>query len=283
MNYRHAYHAGNHADVLKHLVLSRLLALLAKKDAPYAYLDSHAGIGLYDLHGDQASRTGEWLEGIQRVWQADDVPALFDDYLGVIRALNPDGQLRYYPGSPEVARELSREQDRLQLNEKHPDDGRLLKANMKYDRRVAVHLGEGWYVPRALLPTAQKRAVLLIDPPFEQADELQRCAQALQESIARMRQAVVAIWYPIKDQRQLKRFYQDLQGTGAPKLLRVELLVHAADNADVGLNGSGLAIANPPWGLEDELRSVLPWLGQNLGQTQGGWKLDWLIEEQPAG
>ena len=283
MNYRHAYHAGNHADVLKHLVLSRLLALLAKKDAPYAYLDSHAGIGLYDLRGDQASRTGEWLEGIQRVWQADDVPALFDDYLGVIRALNPDGQLRYYPGSPEVARELSREQDRLQLNEKHPEDGQLLKANMKYDRRVAVHLGEGWHVPRALLPTEQKRAVLLIDPPFEQADELQRCAQAMKESIARMRQAVVAIWYPIKDQRQLKRFYQDLQGTGAPKLLRVELLVHAADNADVGLNGSGLAIANPPWGLEDELRSVLPWLGQNLGQTQGGWKLDWLIEEQPAG
>jgi 23S rRNA (adenine2030-N6)-methyltransferase len=283
MNYRHAFHAGNHADVLKHLVLSRLLALLAKKDAPYAYLDSHAGIGLYDLRGDQASRTGEWLEGIQRVWQADDVPALFDDYLGVIRALNPDGQLRYYPGSPEVARELSREQDRLQLNEKHPEDGQLLKANMKYDRRVAVHLGEGWHVPRALLPTAQKRAVLLIDPPFEQADELQRCAQAMKESIARMRQAVVAIWYPIKDQRQLKRFYQDLQGTGAPKLLRIELLVHAADNADVGLNGSGLAIANPPWGLEDELRSVLPWLGQNLGQTQGGWKLDWLIEEQPAG
>ena len=282
MNYRHAFHAGNHADVLKHLVLSRLLALLAKKDAPYAYLDSHAGIGLYDLRGDQATRTGEWLEGIQRVWQADDVPALFDDYLGVIRALNPDGQLRYYPGSPEVARELSREQDRLQLDEKHPEDGQLLKANMKYDRRVAVHLGEGWHVPRALLPTAQKRAVLLIDPPFEQADELQRCAQAMKESIARMRQAVVAIWYPIKDQRQLKRFYQDLQGTGAPKLLRVELLVHAADNADVGLNGSGLAIANPPWGLEDELRSVLPWLGQNLGQTQGGWKLDWLIEEQSA-
>ncbi len=282
MNYRHAFHAGNHADVLKHLVLSRLLALLAKKDAPYAYLDSHAGIGLYDLRGDQASRTGEWLEGIQRVWQADDVPALFDDYLGVIRALNPDGQLRYYPGSPEVARELSREQDRLQLNEKHPEDGLLLKANMKYDRRVAVHLGEGWHVPRALLPTEQKRAVLLIDPPFEQADELQRCAQAMKESIARMRQAVVAIWYPIKDQRQLKRFYQDLQGTGAPKLLRIELLVHAADNADVGLNGSGLAIANPPWGLEDELRAVLPWLGQNLGQTQGGWKLDWLIEEKSA-
>ena len=282
MNYRHAYHAGNHADVLKHLVLSRLLALLAKKDAPYAYLDSHAGIGLYDLRGDQASRTGEWLEGIQRVWQADDVPALFDDYLGVIRALNPDGQLRYYPGSPEVARELSREQDRLQLNEKHPEDGQLLKANMKYDRRVAVHLGEGWHVPRALLPTAQKRAVLLIDPPFEQADELQRCAQAMKESIARMRQAVVAIWYPIKDQRQLKRFYQEAQKSGAPKLLRAELWVHPTDNP-AGLNGSGLLIANPPWPLEDELRELLPYLAERLAQSQGGWRLDWLIEEQAGG
>ena len=209
MNYRHAFHAGNHADVLKHLVLSRLLALLAKKDAPYAYLDSHAGIGLYDLRGDQASRTGEWLEGIQRVWQADDVPALFDDYLGVIRALNPDGQLRYYPGSPEVARELSREQDRLQLNEKHPEDGQLLKANMKYDRRVAVHLGEGWHVPRALLPTAQKRAVLLIDPPFEQADELQRCVEALNEAHGRMRQAIVAV----EDARFLDHPGIDLRGT----------------------------------------------------------------------
>ena len=282
MNYRHAFHAGNHADVLKHLVLSRLLALLAKKDAPYAYLDSHAGIGLYDLRGDQASRTGEWLEGIQRVWQADDVPALFDDYLGVIRALNPDGQLRYYPGSPEVARELSREQDRLQLNEKHPEDGQLLKANMKYDRRVAVHLGEGWHVPRALLPTAQKRAVLLIDPPFEQADELQRCAQAMKESIARMRQAVVAIWYPIKDQRQLKRFYQEAQKSGAPKLLRAELWVHPTDNP-AGLNGSGLLIANPPWPLEDELRELLPYLAERLAQSQGGWRLDWLIEEQAGG
>ena len=278
MNYRHAFHAGNHADVLKHLVLSRILALLAKKDAPYAYLDSHAGIGLYDLRGDQASRTGEWLDGIQRVWQADDVPALFDDYLGVIRALNPNGQLRYYPGSPEVARELSREQDRLQLNEKHPEDGQLLKANMKYDRRVAVHLGEGWYVPRALLPTREKRALLLIDPPFEQVDEMERCAQSLSEAISRMRQAVVAIWYPIKDLRQLNRFYRDLQKSKVPKLLRVELYVHPTDEA-ARLNGSGLVISNPPWGLEDELKQILPWLADLLGQSQGGWRLDWLIEE----
>ena len=279
MNYRHAFHAGNHADVLKHYVLSRLIALLSRKEAPFAYLDSHAGVGLYDLQGDQASRTGEWLQGIDRLWQAEDVPDPLLDYLEVIRAMNPDGVLRHYPGSPELARILSREQDRLHLNEKHPEDGRLLKENMHGDRRVAVHLGEGWHVPRALLPTREKRALLLIDPPFEQADELERCVQALNDAIGRMRQAVVAIWYPIKDLNQLKRFYRDLQKSPAPKLLRIELYVQAADDAQ-RLNGSGLVISNPPWGLEDELKQILPWLTSLLRQGQAGWRMDWLIEEK---
>lgn len=279
MNYRHAFHAGNHADVFKHLCLSRLFALLGRKDAPLAYLDSHAGVGLYDLKGDQASRTGEWHQGIERLWLAKDAPPLAADYLGVLRELNPDGALRYYPGSPELARQLSRPQDRLHFNEKHPEDGLLLKDNMKRDRRVSVHLGEGWHVPRALLPTAEKRALLLIDPPFEQDDELQRCAQALKESIARMRQTVAVIWYPIKEQRSLRRFYLDLEKSGAPKLLRAELYVHPADDAQ-RLNGSGLMIANPPWGLEEELQALLPWLASTLGQTQGGWRTDWLIEEK---
>ncbi len=278
MNYRHAFHAGNHADVLKHYVLSRLIALLSRKEAPFAYLDSHAGVGLYDLQGDQASRTGEWLQGIDRLWQAEDVPDPLLDYLEVIRAMNPDGVLRHYPGSPELARMLTREQDRLHLNEKHPEDGRLLKENMHGDRRVAVHLGEGWHVPRALLPTREKRALLLIDPPFEQADELERCVQALNEAIGRMRQTVVAIWYPIKDLNQLKRFYRDLQKSAAPKLLRIELYVQSADDAQ-RLNGSGLVISNPPWGLEDELKQVLPWLTSLLRQGQDGWRMDWLIEE----
>ncbi len=278
MNYRHAYHAGNHADVFKHLVLSRLLALMSRKEQAFAYLDTHAGIGLYDLRGDQASRTGEFLEGIARLWQADDLPPLTADYMGMIRDMNPDGELRYYPGSPEVARRLTRPQDRVQLNEKHPQDGLLLKENMKGDRRVAVHLGEGWHVPRALLPVPEKRAVMLIDPPFEQLDEMQRCAKALKEAVGRMRQTVAAVWYPVKDQRALKRFYQDLAGSGAPKLLRVELLVHSLERPD-SLNGSGLAIANPPWGLEEELRQLLPWLAVKLGQTQGSWRMDWLIAE----
>ncbi|MCY1542596.1 Ribosomal RNA large subunit methyltransferase J [compost metagenome] len=176
---------------------------------------------------------------------------------------------------------LTREQDRLHLNEKHPEDGRLLKENMHGDRRVAVHLGEGWHVPRALLPTREKRVVLLIDPPFEQADELERCVQALNEAIGRMRQAVVAIWYPIKELGQLRRFYRDLEKSNAPKLLRIELYVHPADDAQ-RLNGSGLVISNPPWGLEDELKQVLPWLTTLLGQSQAGWRMDWLIEEKQS-
>jgi 23S rRNA (adenine2030-N6)-methyltransferase len=279
MNYRHAFHAGNHADVFKHVTLTRLLALIARKDAPFVYVDSHAGVGLYDLRGDQASRTGEWLEGIDRLWQTADTPALLDDYLGVLRAMNPSGELRHYPGSPELARVLSREQDRLQLNEKHPEDGELLKDNMRGDRRVAVHRGEGWHVPRALLPTREKRVLLLIDPPFEQPDEFERCVQALDEAHGRMRQAVVAIWYPIKDRRQLKRFYQRLEKSAAPKLLRAELYVHSPDDVE-RLTGSGLVISNAPWGLEDELRELLPWLAQTLAQSQGGWALDWLIAER---
>ena len=279
MNYRHAFHAGNHADVFKHVTLTRLIALIARKDTPFAYVDSHAGVGLYDLRGDQASRTGEWLEGIDRLWLAEDSPALLDDYLGVLRAMNPSGELRHYPGSPELARVLSREQDRLHLNEKHPEDGELLKDNMRGDRRVAVHRGEGWHVPRALLPTREKRVLLLIDPPFEQPDELERCVQALDEAHGRMRQAVVAIWYPIKDRRQLKRFYQRLEKSAAPKLLRAELYVHSPDDAE-RLTGSGLVISNASWGLEDELRELLPWLAQTLAQSQGGWLLDWLIAER---
>src|SRR6218665_3911129 len=141
MTSRHASHAGTHADVLKHLVISRIIALLSRKEAPFVCLDSHAGLGLYDLKGDQASRTGEWLEGIARLWQAEDLPALTTDYFGVLQALNPDGQLRYYPGPRGLGRQLPRLQDRVLLNEKHPEDGRLLKDNMRGDPRVAVHLG----------------------------------------------------------------------------------------------------------------------------------------------
>ncbi len=276
MNYRHAYHAGNHADVLKHWVLTRCIALLQKKPAPVAYVDTHAGIGLYDLQGEEAVKTGEWQDGIARLWSSPH--PLLAEYLQAVRELNTDDELRYYPGSPEFARCLTRSQDHLYLNEKHPEDGQLLKENMRIDRRVSVHIGEGWYVPRALLPTAEKRLLMLIDPPFEEGNELQRCAQALDETLARMRQAIVCIWYPIKDIGQLRSFYSTLQRSAAPTLLRIELYVNKPDNS-TRLNGSGLIICNPPWGLEQELKQLLPWLAETLQQDQVGWRLDWLIAE----
>lgn len=276
MNYRHAYHAGNHADVLKHWLLTRCIALLKKKPAPIAYIDTHAGTGLYDLQGEEALKTGEWQEGVGRLWSS--TQPLLADYLYAVSELNEGEALRYYPGSPEFARCLTRSQDRLYLNEKHPEDGQLLKENMRLDRRVSVRLGDGWQVPRALLPTEEKRVLMLIDPPFEEGDELQRCVQALQESLERMRHAMICIWYPIKDLAQLRRFYQQLQNSGAPKLLRVELYVQTPDDA-TRLNGSGMIICNPPWGLEDELKQLLPWLAETLQQDKGGWRLDWLIAE----
>lgn len=276
MNYRHAYHAGNHADVLKHWVLTRCIALLQKKPAPMAYVDTHAGVGLYDLQSEEAGKTGEWQAGIARL-QGSDQP-LLDDYLRAVAELNEDDELRYYPGSPELARCLTRGQDHLYLNEKHPEDGRLLKENMRIDRRVSVHLGEGWHVPRALLPTAEKRLLMLIDPPFEEGNELQRCVQALEETLARMRQAIVCIWYPVKDTAQLRSFYNALQRGVATKLLRVELYVNEPNDAS-RLNGSGLIICNPPWGLEEELRELLPWLTETLQQDAGSWRLDWLVAE----
>ncbi|MDQ7915180.1 23S rRNA (adenine(2030)-N(6))-methyltransferase RlmJ [Pseudomonas sp. 102515] len=278
MNYRHAFHAGNHADVFKHATLLRLAALLARKETPFAYLDSHSGVGRYDLAGDQASRTDEWREGIGRLWTLESAPAAFVGYREAVAALNPDGALRYYPGSPELMRQALRPQDRLLLNELHPEDGRLLKENMARDRRVAVHQKDGWLLPRALLPVPERRALLLIDPPFEKADELERCVKAVQEAIGRMRQTVIMLWYPIKDRRQLRRFHAGLQASGAPKLLNVELLIRAADDP-TRLNGSGLAIVNPPWGLEEELRDLLPWLAEHLAQGEGSWRLDWLIAE----
>ncbi len=145
-------------------------------------------------------------------------------------------------------------------------------------RRVAVHQKDGWLLPRALLPVPERRALLLIDPPFEKADELERCVKAVAEAIGRMRQTVIMLWYPIKDRRQLRRFHAGLQASGAPKLLNVELLIRAADDA-TRLNGSGLAIVNPPWGLEEELRDLLPWLAEHLAQGEGSWRLDWLIAE----
>ena len=279
MNYRHSFHAGNHADVLKHAVLLRMLTLMQRKEAPLCYLDSHAGTALYDLLGEDASRTGEYLDGIGRLWSRDDLPPLLADYRDAVARHNPDGQLRLYPGSPQLMADGLREQDRMIVSELHPEDALTLKEYFAGQPGVAVHQRDGYELPGAFLPVAEKRALWLLDPPFEKGDDLQRCLQAVQTGIQRMRQTVVALWYPIKDQRLLRDFYQRISQAGLPKVLRVELNVRPVDT-QLGLNGSGLMLVNPPWPLWEELEQTLPWLAGELAQSgPGGWRMDWLAGE----
>lgn len=279
MNYRHSFHAGNHADVFKHAILLRMLTLMQRKAAPLCYLDSHAGTALYDLHGEDASRTGEYLEGIGRLWGRDDLPELLADYRAAVARHNPDGGLRLYPGSPQLMADLLRQQDRMIVSELHPDDARTLKDHFASEPGIAVHQRDGYQLPKAFLPVAEKRALWLLDPPFEKSDDLQRCLVAMQTGIQRMRQTVIALWYPIKDQRLLRDFYQQVSNAGLPKVLRVELNVRPVDTT-LGLNGSGLMLVNPPWPLWEELEQVLPWLATQLAQSgEGGWRMDWLAGE----
>lgn len=279
MNYRHSYHAGNHADVLKHATMLRMIRLMQRKEAPLCYLDSHAGAGLYDLQGDEAGRTGEYLDGIGRLWVRDDLPELLADYRAAVRLHNPDGELRLYPGSPQLAADALREDDRLVLSELHPEEAVILRAHFAGDPRVAVHQRDGYELPKVLLPVAEKRALWLLDPPFEKGDDLERCVAAVQAGIQRMRQTVVALWYPIKDERLLREFYRSMADAGLPKVLRVELGVRPTDTS-LGLNGSGLMLVNPPWPLWEQLEEVLPWLATQLAQSGGGsWRMDWLAGE----
>lgn len=276
MNYRHSYHAGNHADIFKHAVLLRMATLMQRKETPYCYLDSHAGTALYDLEGEAAGKTGEYRDGIARLWDRDDLPEMLADLRNAVARHNPDGVLRYYPGSPQLIGDSLREQDRMILSELHPEDAATLREHFIDDSRIAVHQRDGYELPKAFLPVAEKRALWLLDPPFEKENELKRCLASMQVAIQRMRQTVIALWYPIKDQRLLRDFYRQVGEAGLPKVLRIELNVRPADN-QLGLNGSGLMLVNPPWPLWEELETALPWLAAALAQSGGGdYRMDWL-------
>ncbi|MEH6564037.1 MAG: 23S rRNA (adenine(2030)-N(6))-methyltransferase RlmJ [Halopseudomonas sp.] len=279
MNYRHSYHAGNHADVLKHALLRRLLELMQRKETPLCYLDSHAGTAFYDLQGESAGKTGEFQDGIGRLWSDDELPLWLTDFRAAVAAHNEGGSLRFYPGSPQFIADLLRPQDRMILSELHPEDAETLKQHFAYSDQVAVHQRDGYQLPKAFLPVDEKRALWLLDPPFEKTDDLQRCVEAVQIAVQRMRQTVIALWYPIKDQRLLREFYQQIADAGLPKALRVELNIRPVDN-QLGLNGSGLILVNPPWPIWEELEQVLPWLARTLAQSgEGSYRLDWLAGE----
>jgi 23S rRNA (adenine2030-N6)-methyltransferase len=279
MNYRHAFHAGNFADVLKHAVLARVLTHLREKPAPFRVVDTHAGSGLYDLAGAEAARSREWEAGIGLLMRArlsDEVAGLLSPYLDVVRSLNPGG-LAVYPGSPALAQALMRNGDRLVACELQPDAAKLLAARFRGDRRVKVLALDGWTALNAALPPPERRGLVLIDPPFEQPGEFERLAAALAAAHRKWRTGIYLLWYPIKSRRQTEPFGRRLAALGIARMLRVELTI----NAEAGgrLNGCGLVVVNPPWRLAAELDRLLPALAACLGGGHGAWRQDWLAGE----
>jgi len=274
MNYRHAYHAGNFADVLKHAVLSLVLVHLAKKEAAFRVIDTHAGIGMYDLAGEAAEKTGEWKGGIGKLIGPEAAPlpaaaaALLAPYLGAVRALNPDGGLRRYPGSPCLALALMRPQDRLVANELHPEDAETLGRTLAGDHRAKVLGLDGWLALKAQLPPKERRGVVLVDPPFEEAGELERLVQGLQTARRRFAGGVYLLWYPIKDPRIATRFHQAIGRVAPPETLAVQLFVREPSDVE-RLNGSGLVVINPPYTLEGDLAALLPVLAERLADGRG--------------
>ncbi len=276
MNYRHAYHAGNFADVMKHAVLALVLASLKRKETPFFALDTHAGIGAYDLASVAADKTGEYLGGIARVLAAPDPPAELVAYLDLVRAWNRDGTLRWYPGSPEVARTLMRPQDRLALVELHPEDVEDLRRRLGGDRRVGIHHMDGYTAAKGLLPPPERRGLVLMDPPFEARDELSRLVRALAGVARRWPTGIVLAWYPIKGRAAVEGFHAAVKAAGGRETLAAELLIHPDDDP-FRLNGSGLLIVNPPWRLDEALAELLPWLARTLAPGRGGHRLERLI------
>ena len=265
MNYRHAYHAGNFADVLKHLVLARVINHLKKKPAPFRVIDTHAGIGLYDLTGPEALKTGEWKDGIARVLDPP-LPSGIDEilkpYLDAVRAANGAGELKAYPGSPMIARHLLRAGDVLAVNELHPEDHASLARLFARDRQVKVLNIDGWAALKALLPPKERRGVVLVDPPFEESGELQRLVTGLQDALSRFATGTVILWYPIKAHRPVDAFHRAVQDLRLSKMLTVELFIQTGD--ETVLNGTGLVVLNPPFTLAAELECVLPELTRRL-------------------
>jgi 23S rRNA (adenine2030-N6)-methyltransferase len=292
MNYRHAYHAGNFADVVKHIVLLGVLEALARKPKGFCYLDTHAGTGRYDLGAGPAQRTGEAASGVLALraagWQ---MPALAQRYLEIVGRDNGDkpGAWRWYPGSPALAAYQLRPQDRAVLFELHPEDAKNLKRTFAGNRQVGVHEADGYRAVRPFLPPPEGRGVMLVDPPYEAPDEFKRVLDLLAVAQRAWRSGTFLLWYPIKDDVAVRRFQRRLIGTGIPKQLRIEMAQDGGEREE-DLRGSGMIVVNPPWQLADLLRQTLPAVVEALsrapageqvssGQRRFACTIDWLVPE----
>ncbi len=293
MNYRHHFHAGNFADVLKHVLLVRLVRAMQQKPKPFVYLDTHAARGMYDLAaaatGDTLTRVPEWPDGIGRLWLRSDLPVAVADYVDLVRRFdrlhgNLDSMVRFYPGSPRLVAMLAREHDRLSLCEMHPAEFGALRDQFSRERRetgarVSVHETDGYVGVRAMLPPAERRALVLIDPSYEAQDEFAQAATALEAGLGRFPSGVYALWYPLTERARVSEFLAAITSINPPPTLVAELGV-AGDDSARKLKGCGLVIVNPPWQFDREAGEIVRYLGTVLAlEPGGGGRVTWLIEE----
>lgn len=281
LSYRHAFHAGNHADVFKHLTLILILRALQRKTTPLCYIDTHAGAGRYDLNSREAEKTGEFRDGVARIWRRDDVPDFMHDYLNAISAVNPQrpDDLRYYPGSPVLARELSRPQDRMVLIERHPTDHALLLEEFGRVSRSRIELGDGFDLLKAFTPPREKRGLVLIDPSYEIKTDYKKVVSALSDALGRWATGVFVVWYPLIDRTTADQLLRRILATATRRILRIEFGLRGPSVGD-GLWGSGLVIINPPYQLDDQLKRVLPWLRRVMkASADAPCMVNWLARE----
>ena len=277
--YRHAFHAGNHADVLKHITLTLVLRYMNQKDKSYRMIDTHAGAGGYSLEGQYAQKKGEYLQGVARLWERDDLPEAVADYMSLVRQFNPDGMLEQYPGSPAFAQMLLRSQDQLRLFERHPTDHRILEAYLGGVRGAEVKDTDGFEGLKGQVPPSSRRAVVLMDPSYEGHGDYPKVIASLREAILRFPEGVYMVWYPQVSKLEAAQLPRRLEGLAPKGWLHARLTVQQPDSQGFGLAGSGMFILNPPYTLHAQLLEVLPYLTEVLGQYDGA---NYLLEEKAA-
>ncbi len=276
--YRHQFHAGNFADVFKHALLSRLLLGLAKKPKPFCYVDTHAGIGRYDLQHEWARKNAEHADGIARLWAMPGVTPLLEPYMRIVRDENPDGSLRFYPGSPLIARRLLREDDRAVLSELNAKDFAELERAFARDRQVHAYELDAYQTLKAHLPPRERRGLILVDSSFDRSGEYARLVDGFQSGYQRFATGVFALWYPLMTPGAVQHFERSLVGTRIRRILKCELCVHPS-SWQSSLRGCGLVVINPPFGFDEEARQIVHWLVPILQQSTGSGQVQWLVGE----
>ena len=270
LSYRHAFHAGNHADVLKHTIELLLLRYLNQKDKAWWYIDSHAGAGCYALDEGYATKNAEFESGIARLWQRADLPMPLADYVDLVKSFNPDGKLRFYPGSPLIAERVMRSEDKLRLFELHPSDNQLLQENFSHaGKRITIAQSDGFAGLKAVLPPAPRRGLILIDPPFEDKKDYRTVVHALQEALKRFATGTYAIWFPHLQRSEIRELTNQLKSLPVKSWVHAALDVQTPAADGFGMHGSSMFILNPPWTLKQDLACVLSYLCEALKQDQG--------------